>query len=75
MTRKDATQYLEWGLKVAITALLGIGSYVLSNAANELKDLQLEVRTMRIEYVQKISDLSIEIAILKAKMDSHIKVQ
>lgn len=75
MTKFLSSAFTELALKILITVLLAVSSYVLSNAANELRSLQSEIKGMRIEYLQKISELTVEVVALRTRFDYHEKIQ
>lgn len=75
MTKEKMTSFSDWLLKILMPVFIAICSLVLQNAANELKDLKTEIRTMRQEYQARLEALSIDIASLKTRLDYHERVK
>lgn len=66
-----AKEMSDWLLKILMPIFIAICSFALQSVTTELKELRIEIQSMRAEYIAKVSQMAIEIATLQAKFDYH----
>lgn len=73
MTKKVSAT-MDWISRIGVPILLAIMTFLLNTAAQELRDLRSDIRSLRIETQSKFEKLQIENAILQEKLQTHLKV-